>query len=185
MFSSSSVVDGSLPSPAGELHPRLQDSQCHPLILDGSVRLRPLRDYGETVCACTFYLVFKEPAVLLDFLFAFPRRGRRAPLQQYFLQGNLAILPSAHPSVNFFLVGPSIFSSRRFRGPSRRIKATHPPLPVFGALDERLGSCELKEVSAGKCRRRVTLGSTQYTRPFRCCQLRQMPEDGPRMNPRN
>jgi hypothetical protein len=98
LFSSSSVMDGSQPAASGELHPRPAVVPCdlrrlklprHPLILDGffpTSRLptSPFGFVGRPVagnCACTFYLVFKEPA--------FPR----CPFWPQFLRlGNLTRL---------------------------------------------------------------------------------------------
>ena len=74
LFSSSSYVGGSQPAASGELHPRpavappgLHRSKPprHPLILDGFFPTsRPSRRKTRAAgnCACTFYLVFKEPA---------------------------------------------------------------------------------------------------------------------------
>ena len=67
-------MSGSQPATVGELHPLHRKALRHPLILDGLfLRLRTLLDsafrprrakrVGERNCACTFYLVFKEPAL--------------------------------------------------------------------------------------------------------------------------
>ena len=91
-------MGGSQPSARGELHPtrplhrealRPCASLRHPLILDGLfLRLRTLLDsafgprrakrVGERNCACTFYLVFKEPA-LPDTDTALRARSRSLP----------------------------------------------------------------------------------------------------------
>ena len=59
------LMDGS-PSAALVNYTRTPEiAERHPLILDGFfLRLRSLRSSGERNCACTFYLVFKEPALL-------------------------------------------------------------------------------------------------------------------------
>ena len=145
MFSSSSVVDGSLPSPAGELHPRLQDSQCHPLILDGSVYLHALRRSSDGLC--------------LHVLSSFQRTGclARLPLRvsaSRSARSPTAIFPSGEPC-NLTERSPyrQLFSRLPFdfffagafetAAPSQ---SHAPPFPVFRALEVRLGSCELKEV---------------------------------------
>src|SRR6266542_2826759 len=57
-------MSGSQPATVGELYPLHRKALRHPLILDGLfLRLRTLRCFGERNCACTFYLVFKEPAL--------------------------------------------------------------------------------------------------------------------------
>ena len=151
-------------------------------------------------CACTFYLVFKEPAYP-----AWPRsilrlRGQ-APHQLYFLQGNLAILQSISVAVNPFLARAPTFSLRRFPRPSHRVKATQHRFRWFRALEVRLGSCELKECfdSARALRRNRPLDdallrgvgtasharSTQYTLHLRDCQHRQPPESTAQQKLRN
>ena len=57
-----------------------------------------LASADERNCACTFYLVFKEPARL-----ASPRRA------QFRRQGNLTILLSGLPGVNSFFDAPQVF----------------------------------------------------------------------------
>jgi len=76
---------------------------------------------------------------------AIPRRARRAPLQQYFLQGNLTILQSVHRSVNPFSRRPFDFLFEAFEAP-HRIQATLRRYRLFSALEVRRGSGELKEV---------------------------------------
>src|SRR4029450_6358253 len=68
-------MSGSQPLAPGELHParrlrravlRPRASLRHPLILDGFFRLaKAQRATADGVSACTFYLVFKEPGLLL------------------------------------------------------------------------------------------------------------------------
>ena len=89
------VIGGSQPATVGELHPLHRKALRHPLILDGlSLRLTPC-GARQRYCACTFYLVFKEP----DFL--------RVPLCLFLAQGNLSILLTTADPVNpyslFFL----------------------------------------------------------------------------------
>ena len=147
MFSSSSVVDGSLPSTAGELHPRLQDSQCHPLILDGLSRLH-LTPCGtrllETLCLHVLSSFQRTGCLVVRALALGPGRDH-VPHQLYFLEGNLAILQSVHLSVNPFLVAASIFFEALSRGP-HRMQAKFPPCPVGLRARGATWECELKEV---------------------------------------
>jgi hypothetical protein len=157
LFSSSSVVDGSLPSTAGELHPRLQDSQCHPLILDGFFDSAP---DGASSKLCLHVLSsFQRTGYLLASSRALQRVRGQAPRQVNFLQGNLSILQSVLFAVNPFLAAASIFFEALSRA-SHHANATTHRFRWKCALKVRLGNCELKEVSTGKCRRRVTLGPT-------------------------
>jgi hypothetical protein len=67
------------------------------------------------------------------------------PRQLYFLEGNLAILQSAYPSVNPFLVAASIFVAALSRGP-HRMQAKFPPCPVALRARGATWECELEEV---------------------------------------
>jgi hypothetical protein len=68
---------------------------------------------------------------------------RQAPLQLYFLQGNLSILQSGCLAVNPF----SLYRVDFFRGArDRRPHAHAPPFPVFRAPGSATWDCELKEV---------------------------------------
>jgi hypothetical protein len=71
----------------------------------------------------------------------FRPRVRHAPLQLYFLRGNLAILESVHRTVNHFLATASIFLSRRPSTPTKQ----RPTVNGGPRAEVRLGSCELKE----------------------------------------
>jgi hypothetical protein len=111
-------MSGSQPATVGELHPLHRKALRHPLILDGlflrlrtlpdsAFRLRRAKRVGERNCACTFYLVFKEPA-LPD---TDPHHRRQAgwALPQVFLRwGNLTILlalsSSCQPPPQFIVV---------------------------------------------------------------------------------
>jgi hypothetical protein len=94
---------------------------------------------------------------------AFRLVRRHVPHQLYFLEGNLAILQSVHFPVNSFLAPARRFCSRRFREGRTRCRQR---FTVSGGprAQGATGRCELKEVSAGKCRRRVTLGPTNIRR---------------------
>jgi hypothetical protein len=105
-------MDGSQPAAIGELHPRpavapldLRRSELprHPLILDGffpTSRLRRFIEIASTPhrrpfagnCACTFYLVFKEPA--------FPRPPTGLNISVW---GTLREYFKRHSPVNTFL----------------------------------------------------------------------------------
>jgi hypothetical protein len=107
LFSSSSYVGGSQPGVPGELHPghtvasrdlHRPRPPRHPLILDGLFRRNALRRHTGN-CACTFYLVFKEPA--------FPRPP---DCLQYRRLGNLTSLPNHHNLVNNFRERRQLFS---------------------------------------------------------------------------
>ena len=82
-------MSGSQPATVGELHPLHRKALRHPLILDGLFTFAPC---GASVnCACTFYLVFKEPA--LPEPDPAPRRQAECALPRVFLRwGNLTIL---------------------------------------------------------------------------------------------
>ena len=95
-------------------------------------------------CACTFYLVFKEPATWWCAPAFRPVRDH-VPRQLYFLEGNLAILQSVHLSVNPFLVAASIFVEALSRGP-HRMQAKFPPCPVGLRARGATWECELEEV---------------------------------------
>ena len=109
------VIGGSPPARAGELHPTTRTAERHPLILDGFRRSR-------AGCACTFYLVFKEP----DFA--------RVPHQLYFLQGNLPILQKATGPVNPLTGVASFFRERRVRCRRHRLPQTTHRSRWFRAL---------------------------------------------------
>jgi hypothetical protein len=119
LFSSSSYIGGSQPAASGELHPRpavaLRSLRHagpprHPLILDG-FRLRafdassgqvPTRHRRRwSACACTFYLVFKEPAFPL------------APVwPQYLRLGNLTrVFQMLQPCQHLFAGHPDFLRS--------------------------------------------------------------------------
>ena len=69
----------------------------HPTSPD--VALRLVEASGTEYCACTFYLVFKEP-VFTPPDQAPQRFVERAPRRLFLAQGNLAILLAASDSVN-------------------------------------------------------------------------------------
>jgi len=125
-----------LPCAAGELHPRPRDSQCHPLILDGlSDSASRLRARLRRDCACTFYLVFKEPAA----------RSRRSP-SALFPSGEPSYLKDGFRVCQLLFASSSIFfriGSRRVSRPSRSDATSS---PMFRALRCDLGVASLKEV---------------------------------------
>jgi len=101
LFSSSSYIGGSQPAASGELHPRpavalrgLRHARPprHPLILDGLSLPSLLAELQQRNCACTFYLVFKEPAFPL------------APVwPQYLRLGNLTrVFQTSQPCQSLF-----------------------------------------------------------------------------------
>jgi hypothetical protein len=83
------------PGRKAELAPR--PLQRHPLILDGFFRLAkaPEGAKADGNCACTFYLVFKEPAFL-----------RSPDCALYRRLGNLTSLPTSPAPVNPFFDAP-------------------------------------------------------------------------------
>jgi hypothetical protein len=103
LFSSSSVLGGSQPATVGELHPLHRIAPRHPLILDGSPPVphphpplpRPAAAEHQQNCACTFYLVFKEPDLLPS-----PTNRRLGNLT--ILLGALDCVNPVSPSACFF-----------------------------------------------------------------------------------
>ena len=77
----------------GELHPLHRIALRHPLILDGLLdfRFAPLGTQHHRYCACTFYLVFKEPAEACPASRRLGRETKRS-LQVFLLEENLTIL---------------------------------------------------------------------------------------------
>jgi len=161
-------MSGSQPATVGELHPLHRNALRHPLILDGlSLRLRTLPDsafrlrrakrVGERNCACTFYLVFKEPA-LPDTDDALEARSRmRTPS---------GVSPLGEPynltSAFWFVSTPRPQFFCRFRASPYRSRGTR-------RAEERLKGC----ASQKDCWRiRPPAGSrlVKYTRRFRRCQ---------------
>ena len=138
-------------------------------------------------CACTFYLVFKEPATWWFASSPFGLVRDHVPHQLYFLEGNLAILQSAHPSVNPFLAAASILFEALSRG-SHRCRQRFHRVRWVCALEVRLGSASWRKCFDFALTRVVGTGharSNQYTRRVRACQHRQPPELSARQNPRN
>jgi hypothetical protein len=85
-------MSGSQPATVGELHPLHRKALRHPLILDGlSDSASRLRARLRRDCACTFYLVFKEPA-LPDTDDALEREVGCVLPQVFLRWGNLTIL---------------------------------------------------------------------------------------------
>jgi hypothetical protein len=149
-------MDGSPSLLAGELHLRFGNCRRHPLILDGSDIAPPARhrdelDFAPTtrsVCACTFYLVFKEPACGpppgCD-----QRRLRTPPVRFISFRGTFL---SYRPFTG--LSTPST-GHRIFFQPSRAAAIAPDELAKRAVA---VGNGRPEGVSAGKCRRRVTLG---------------------------
>jgi hypothetical protein len=145
-------VGGSPPFAAGELDPRLRNCRRHPLILDGAPTSHPRRivETGSTrrrrappeQSACTFYLVFKEPDVLLRSR-TLRRVYGRAPLQLYFRQGNLSILRTVAVPVN-----PSSPAGRSFLPCQPPASADASSFPMQPRAGVRRGSLRA-EGSAG------------------------------------
>ena len=94
---------------------------------------------------------------------AFSARPRPRPPPALFPSGEPCNLTERSLSRQLFSRGSVDFA----RGAFERLAppaGNASPCPVVRALRVRLGRCELKEVSAGKCRRRVTLGPTNIRR---------------------
>ena len=128
--------------------------QCHPLILDGSdyappalrrdrSRLTPTTRVGK--CACTFYLVFKEPDVPAPPSGYFVVRGT---LQSY-VKRSLAVNPKTA-----FVVATSF------------------PMSVRSTSRGDCGIASFEGVTAASATGKVTLGSNQYTWRGTHCQPR-------------
>ncbi len=133
LFSSSSYVGGSQPAASGELHPRpavvpgnsrRPEPPRHPLILDGFSDFAPpaLRrdrlDSAPTTlvgnCACTFYLVFKEPAFSRSTDCGLNRR-----------LGNLTRLQKTADRVKNFFAGPVLLLPVTFVEPEEGNREAH------------------------------------------------------------
>ena len=125
------------------------------------------RSASSRHCACTFYLVFKEPATWCSRPHLSAGRDH-VPHQLYFLEGNLAILQSVHLSVNSFLVARR-FSSRRFReGHTRMAGKVSTVSGGFARSRCDLGVRAGGSVSTSRSRassERVTLGPTNIRGP--------------------
>ena len=103
---------------------------------------------------------FQRTGYLLAVSRTFQRVRGQAPRQVNFLQGNLSILQSAPFAVNPFSHRSVDFFRGAFENVAPRVRSKSHRFRLICALQVRLGKCELKEVSTGKCRRRVTLGPT-------------------------
>ena len=113
-------IGGSQPATVGELHPLHRIAPRHPLILDGSPPVphphpplpEPMTAEHQQNCACTFYLVFKEPDLL-----AVPRRPTAdwGTLQSYSALTTLST--TFAPSACFF---PAALAGRSRALPARR-----------------------------------------------------------------
>jgi hypothetical protein len=150
-------------------------------------------------CACTFYLVFKEPATCC---LAPPARFHASaatllPVSSISFRGTLQSYRAIPPPSTPFLAHRRFFN--RFLLPlegafetADTTQSDASPFPVFRALDGRRWSCELKEVFDAALLRasserpfdprfRASIAtadharSIQYTHRFRGCQYRQSP----------